>query len=104
MVYLADHSAELLVGHWVWRSGINRTFDSGSLDAEINQPGDVSEVNPGQPLLTAANLSAKAECIGQLHLGKCAALVAEHNTGAQLDQPYLFVGFVSSLFPHLHYL
>ncbi|MNC54641.1 hypothetical protein D3C75_1041320 [compost metagenome] len=102
MIYFADHFAELPVGHGIRGGGIDRACDFRGADTEIDQPGDILKVDPGEPLLPAANPAAEAKGIGQLHFRESSALVAEHYTCTQFDQPYPLISFVRSGFPGLN--
>ncbi|MNW64541.1 hypothetical protein D3C74_428350 [compost metagenome] len=60
MIYFADHFTELPVCHGIRGGGIDRACNFQGADTEIDQPCDILQVNPGEPLFPAANSAPKA--------------------------------------------
>src|SRR6266567_3449511 len=80
-------ASEFAVSHRLWGDAVNRARQCGSHYRVAKDTYDVFDVNPREPLFSAAERSAQSEFERNQQLLKRAALVTQNNAGANVNYP-----------------
>ena len=80
----------------VGRDGIHGTDECGGRECELNDAHEVVERDPTHVLIAAADDAAEAEAEGREHLCQAAAVFAEDETDAEIDDANVGVARGSS--------